>query len=1000
MHDTTQSSEARIERFLRDVLAPQRARARRALTVESWSVRGEPVPFSHAVAQPFEPFVAGSPWGQPWDTVWFRIAGEVPADWAGENGDIELEIDLGYSSRLPGFQAEGIVYTPDGQMVKGLEPLNRSVSLPKDTTQIDFYIEAAANPNIADDFSFQPTLLGHRDTAGNVPLYVAKAFDLVLRDRDLVELWYDATTLWDLAQHLPPSLPRRHRIVEALNKMIDTIDPSDASEGGTRARTLLADELSRPAYASAHHAVAVGHAHIDCAWLWPTRETVRKFARTMANVLNLIDSDDEFIFVASSAQQYAWIEEHYPELFDRVRKAVSAGRIVPVGGMWVESDATMIGGESMIRQFLVGSRYFRETFNIESDVVWLPDSFGFSAALPQIFRGVGATGFVTQKMSWSDTNRMPHHTFAWEGIDGTRILSHFPPVDSYMSDLGAADLEKAERQYSEKSTGSSSIVPFGWGDGGGGPTREMLATGRRKSNLEGSPRVSFGTPSAFFEQARVEFNQPSVWSGELYLELHRGVFTSQAQTKQGNRRSERLLHEAELWSATATLRVGEPYPSAEIEAAWRIVLLQQFHDILPGTSISWVHEEAEANYRAVDASLQRIIHQALLALTGAGDQPLEARASPTGGSAMSVSRPAAATQARIARSSDDGLLLESDALRVVIDEQGHVSSLIDRATGREFIVDGHPAGEVQLFRDRPALWDAWDIDEHYRRTRIADVGEAEVTLEGDTVISVRRFGGSEVVVRWRLSPDGTSLDVDVHIDWFEDQNLLKLAFPVAILADRAASETLFGHVNRPTHRNTSWDEARYETVAHRFVHVEEPGAGIVIANASAYGWDIGRLESGGRAVGSLLRATLLRASNFPDPQADRGSHDFELSIRPTQSVMDAVREGYRRSYPARLVTGAQEVQPLVTIDAETAVIETVKLADDGSGDLVIRLYEAAGARSSVTLRVDVPWTRASCVDLLERPRGDRKESFDPDDGIQLALRPFEILTIRVDCKRA
>ncbi|MCY7412373.1 MAG: alpha-mannosidase, partial [Salinibacterium sp.] len=761
MHDITRSTEARIERFLRDILAPQRVRARRPLTVEYWAVGGEPVPFSHAITQNFEPFIAGSSWGRPWDTVWFRVTGEVPPAWAGEEADIELEIDLGYSSRLPGFQAEGIVYAVDGRMIKGLEPLNRHVPLAEDTARIELYIEAAANPNIADDFSFRPTPLGHRDTAGDAPLYVARAFDLVLRDRELAELWYDATTLWDLAQHSPEGLPRRHRITEALSRMIDTVNPADAAVGGARARALLAEELAQPAHASAHVAVAVGHAHIDCAWLWPTRETVRKFARTISNVLDLIDSDDDFVFVASSAQQYAWIEEHYPELFDRVRTAVGAGRIVPIGGMWVESDATMIGGESMIRQFLMGSRYFREAFGVESDIVWLPDSFGFSGSLPQIFRGVGATGFVTQKMSWSDTNRMPHHTFAWEGIDGTRILSHFPPVDSYMSDLGAADLEKAERQYAEKATGSSSIVPFGWGDGGGGPTREMLATGRRKLNLEGSPRVRFSTPAAFFEQARNEFPSPAVWSGELYLELHRGVFTSQAQTKQGNRRSERLLHEAELWCATASVRTGEPYPHAEIDDAWRIVLLQQFHDILPGTSIAWVHEEAEARYREVEASLERIIDRAVSALTGSGDRALIAQASPVGNGAMAIVASSAAERSTaghpaaehsiVVRSDSNGTVLESDALRVLIDDDGCIASLIERATGRELIVDGLPAGEVQLFRDRPALWDAWDIDDHYRRTQITDVGSAEISLDGDTVVSVRRFGASEVVVRWSLS---------------------------------------------------------------------------------------------------------------------------------------------------------------------------------------------------------------------------------------------------------
>lgn len=996
MHDTTRTTEARIDRFLRDVLEPQRVRARRPLTVEHWVVGGEPVPFAHAVHQRFEPFVAGSAWGRAWDTVWFRVTGELPGDWAGEDGELELEVDLGYSSRLPGFQAEGIAYDASGRMIKGLEPLNRHVPLARGTGSIEVYIEAAANPNIADDFSFRSTTLGHRATAGDALLYSARRFDAVVRDPEVVELWYDATTLWDLAQHLSESQPRRHRIIEALSRVVDTIDPTDAAAGAVRARRILADQLAQPAHASAHRAIAVGHAHIDSAWLWPTRETVRKFARTISNVLDLVDRDPELVFAASSAQQYAWIEEQYPELFERVRAAVAVGRIVPVGGMWVESDATMIGGESMVRQFLLGQRYFRDAFGVESDIVWLPDSFGFSGALPQIFRGVGATAFLTQKMSWSDTNRMPHHTFAWEGIDGSRILTHFPPVDSYMSDLGAADLEKAERQYAEKATGSSSIVPFGWGDGGGGPTREMLATGRRKGDLEGSPRVEFAGPARFFEEARSEFARPPVWSGELYLELHRGVFTSQAQTKQGNRRSERLLHEAELWCATATIRAGVEYPQRELDEAWRTVLLQQFHDILPGTSIAWVHEEAEERYREVERALESLIGRALAALAGEGDAELEAQASPVAPAALAIA-PASPAVRRSAVRTEHGFELESDRLRAVVDPHGRVSSLVDRGSGLELIVPGHPAGELQLFRDRPTQWDAWDIDEHYRRTRREDEGDAHVEIDdGGRVVVSRRFGDSTATIHWALSDDGGALDLDVHVDWRESQTLLKLALPVAVLADRASAETLFGHVHRPTHGNTSWDAARFETVAHRWVHVEEPGAGVAIANASAYGWDITRLEHEGRGVGTMMRASLLRAPEFPDPHTDRGEHDFALSLRPTCSIMDAVREGYRRAYPARPVLGARPIDALVSLESPTAVIETVKLADDGSGALIVRLYEAAGARATAELELGMPWAAARCVDLLERARGDRQDAFDPNDGIRLSLRPFEIVTIRVE----
>ncbi|NLE97210.1 MAG: alpha-mannosidase, partial [Propionibacterium sp.] len=353
-----------------------------------------------------------------------------------------------------------------------------------------------------------------------------------------------------------------------------------AGRPGRGARAELAEVLSRPAAASAHELFAVGHAHIDSAWLWPVRETVRKVARTCSNVLDLMDQHDDFVFAASSAQQYAWIQEHRPELFERMRRRIREGRFVPVGGMWVESDTNLPGGEGLVRQFVHGTRYFREQFDVDTSIVWLPDSFGYTAALPQIMAQAGARWFLTQKLSWNETNRVPHHTFLWEGLDGTRIFTHFPPADTYGSDVGMADLARAEGQFAEKAGATSSLLPFGYGDGGGGPTREMLARARRSADLEGSPKVRLASPEQFFAHAEEEYPEPPVWSGELYLEFHRGTYTSQARTKRGNRRSEALLREAELWASTAALRVGAPYPYEELRRLWETVLLLQFHDIL------------------------------------------------------------------------------------------------------------------------------------------------------------------------------------------------------------------------------------------------------------------------------------------------------------------------------------------------------------------------------------------------------------------------------------
>src|SRR5918995_353836 len=374
--------------------------------------------------------------------------------------------------------------------------------------------------------------------------------------------------------------------------MLDVLDLADVGGTAAAARKVLADPLGRPAHASAHRLSAVGHAHIDCAWLWPLRETRRKCARTFANVTALAADYPELVFACSSAQQYAWVKEDQPALFDRIKRTVASGQWAPVGGMWVESDANLPGGESLARQLVHGRRFFRDELGVDTPEVWLPDTFGYTAAFPQLARLAGARWFLTQKLSWNETNRMPHHTFRWEGLDGPRILPHFPPVDTYNAELTGAELAHAVANYAEKGAGTRSLVPFGYGDGGGGPTREMLERARRLADLEGSPRVTVESPAAFFAAAEAEYPDAPVWSGELYFELHRGTYTSQAATKAGNRRSERLLREAELWAATAAVRAGAPYPYDELDELWKTVLLHQFHDILPGSSISWVHREA------------------------------------------------------------------------------------------------------------------------------------------------------------------------------------------------------------------------------------------------------------------------------------------------------------------------------------------------------------------------------------------------------------------------
>ncbi|WP_425568712.1 alpha-mannosidase, partial [Nonomuraea antimicrobica] len=630
MHDDRRLTEDRVTAFLDRKLRPALYSARLPLDLSAWRVPGEPVPVASALSARYEPFSVGEGWGAPWATTWLRARAEIPAGWAGRRVEAVFDLDFDLT-KGPGGQAEGFVHDAAGVPIQGLHPYNRSVLLAREAAggePVDLLVELAANPPITGSAG-RGTHYGSKESAGTDDLYRVKVADLAVRDEDVWHLLLDMEVLDELMRELPTGSPRRHEILRALGRAIDAVDPWDLAATAAAGRERLADVLARPAHASAHTIAAVGHAHIDCAWLWPLRETVRKCARTFTNVVTLAEEYPELVFACSSAQQYAWMKEQRPEIFERIRKAVEQGTFVPVGGMWVEADGNLPGGEALARQLVLGRRFFAAEFGVEQDGVWLPDSFGYTAAYPQLARLAGARWFLTQKLSWNATNRMPHHTFDWEGIDGTRVLTHFPPIDTYNAELTGRELAHAERTFADKGAAGRSLAPFGHGDGGGGPTREMLEKARRLRDLEGSPKVRITRPSEFFAQARAEYPRRPVWRGELYLETHRGTFTSQSRTKRGNRRAEHLLHEAELWAAAAAVHAGAAYPYEELEAIWREVLLNQFHDILPGTSIAWVHEQAEETYRRVHAALEGIVDRALSALVTGDESVTVANAAPT-----------------------------------------------------------------------------------------------------------------------------------------------------------------------------------------------------------------------------------------------------------------------------------------------------------------------------------------------------------------------------------
>jgi alpha-mannosidase len=953
------------------------------------------------------PFEAGDRWGGPWGTTCFRFDGEVPEQWAGRR--VEAVIDLGFHPDAAGFQCEGLVVDVDGRPVQGIHPRRTNLPVDPEPGPVTIRLEAASNPSFP---QFTPSPLGSRAAAeqDGPLLYRFRRAELVLVDPEAEALVHDLDVLDGLRRALPATDPRRARLTRALAQALDLV-PDVAS-----ARRVLAPELALPARASAHRVIATGHAHIDTAWLWPLRETVRKCTRTFASAVDLMDRFPEYRFVCSQAQQYAWIEQRHPDLFERIRGKVADGQWVPVGGMWVEADMNLPSGESLVRQIVHGQRYFLERFGVRCTEVWIPDVFGYPAGLPQVFAAGGMHRFVTQKLSWNKQNRFPHHTFWWEGLDGSRVLTHFPPVDTYNAEVTPAEVVRSSDRFLEHGWSDWSLLPFGHGDGGGGPTREMLERARRLADLDGSPRVAVGTPAEFFEHVEAETLRGApvpVWRGELYFETHRGTLTSQLRTKVGNRRCERLLHEVELWSAAAGVEPG-------VDHLWQEVLTQQFHDILPGSSIQWVHHDAEEIHDRVAADLERRLDALLPALAPAGPAlanpaghdraevvVVPAEHAPTAGPVQALADGRVAFAARVpahavvtatATSLEDRVVvsdrtLANHLLAVHLDDAGTLTSVVDAVHGRELLPAGALGAELRLAVDQPVEYDAWDVESWTVAggEPLRDAATITVVESGPLLGSIRverAFGASTVAVTYTLRAGSPLLDIHVAIDWQERERLLSMVFPLDVRAATARCDVQFGVVERPTHPSSPWDAAKFEVCAHRFVDLAEPSWGVAVLNDGRYGHGL---------FDGAIRVSLARGARYPDPDADLGAHEVTLALLPHgPGLAEVVREAEALNRPLRALTGTAEapVDPPVTLVGGDGVqFDAVKPADDDSGDLVVRLHEHVGDRRPITLHC--PGRRivaASRCDLLEDPVAGLEVS----DGIAaLTLRPFELATVRL-----
>jgi alpha-mannosidase len=1000
MHEDIALTVGRVKRVLIERVVPAIHSDAVPLTVTAHALPSEPISPADGLRLEYEPYSVGTPWGPAWGTTWFRLDGEIPQRWAGKR--VEALIDLGFDVNMTGFQCEALVYRPDGSPVKSINPRNQwapVVEAAEGGERVELFLEAASNPVLLDYHPFLPTREGDILTASKEPLYRVRRMDLAVFEPEVFELALDLDVLLELQAELPATSPRRMLILQALDDALDALDLQAVADTAADARARLAGVLASPAEASAHRIAAVGHAHIDSAWLWPLRETIRKVARTASSMTTLIDEQPDFLYGMSSAQQYEWLKVHRPEVFERVRAAVAARRFLPLGGMWVESDTVMPTGESIVRQFAYGQRFFEREFGVRSRGVWLPDSFGYSPALPQLMRRAGFEWFFTQKISWNQQNVFPHHTFLWEGIDGSRMFTHFPPMDTYNSQLSGSEVAKASRQFRESRVAGTSVAPVGWGDGGGGTTREMVGRARRLEDLEGSARVEWKHPDVFFENAKAELPHPAVWVGELYLELHRGTLTSQHGTKAGNRRAEHALLEAELWATTAAVREGAAYPHDKLDRLWKQLLLHQFHDILPGTSIAWVHREAVGALREVADSARRIAENARRTLAGEGDLDLVFTPVSTGDPAARGRVPlgaaeAAHTDARASVTEESGgYRLENDLVSILVSDDGLIVSAVDRTTGREAIPRNRPANLFQLHQDFPNMWDAWDIDKYYRN-RVDDLtGLDSITCDVENAVArivvERSFSRSRLIQTISLAPGERTVLLRNAVDWHETEKLLKLAFPLDIMATSTEAETQFGYQSRATHVNTSWEAAKFETSMHRFVLVRESGFGVALVNDSIYGYDTTRDSTEEEGVTTTVRLSLLRAPRFPDPDTDHGEHVITVGLVVGADPAIATAAGIALNAPATASRGAHVVEPLVSVFGDGIVVSSVKAADDRSGDVVMRVYEALGRRARGELAANFPHSGIREVSVIE------DELTDARTGAALELSPFEVRTLRI-----
>ena len=975
------------------------------LNVEAW-VTPEPVPYEERQSGVHKKLAIGERWGKKiFDCGWFHFTGAVPAGY--RKADLVVRIDV---------NGELCLVNDKGNPVRGLTA--RATAAPEINLggPLKSIYELPAKMVRSGKISLWGDA-GLNDLFGTLPADGSlRMAEIAVVNHERRALFYDLEVIGSFLTSVDdpenPRYRRYRRVFEEASAETDT----------KKARAICRTVLDEKGGDELLTITAVGHSHLDLAWLWPIRETIRKAARTFATALYNIERYPDYVFGASQPQQFAWLKEFYPDLYKRVKQAVADGRIEAQGCMWVEADMNVSGGEALVRQIIYGQRFFREEFGVEPDHLWLPDVFGYNAQLPQILKAAGVNYFMTQKLSWNMINRFPHHSFRWRGLDGSEVLAHTPPENTYNSFATLHSLQKIQTEYRQLDVSSHALLLYGVGDGGGGPDAEHLERLAREKNLPGFPRVKLQGAAAFFESWSKEAGRFPVWQGELYLERHQGTFTTQALTKQNNRRCELLLRELEWASVLAEKLCGTACP--DLQKIWQEVLLYQFHDILPGSSIMRVYDEANARYAELidqlDEMLRERYQQLADRLASAPGELAVFNSLPWPRSewvlhgnrwvkadvpAMGYTVIRSTEQSAIAAPHADENVLENEFVRVRFAKDGTIRSLYNKQLGREMILKGGAANQFAVYADNGNVW---DIQPDYRATAPVRPELVKVTVETDGPRAIRRHtfraGASTIVQRIILTEGSPLVEFDTELDWHDTQTMLRVEFPVDVLSDTARYEIQFGVLERPAHDNTTWDSAKDEVPHQQWMDLSQADCGVAILNDCKYG---------ARIKDRLMELTLLRCVATPNgPHAtigtapareggeiytDLGAHRFRYAVYAHGGDANLVPPARGFNIP---LYACQAVAPKpngetsaswLQLDDARVDIAAVKKAEDGRG-WIVRLLMTADADISVRLSSALPFTVAEETDLMERPLRTLRVS---KNSVSVKLRSYEIKTLRL-----